>query len=243
MSKISDNPTRDNYQQSKLPSGINPNYTDSNSNNKIGHHPTSLNYSQSLIPQGIAPNYTDSSSNNKITNQTNSANYQQSLIPQGINPNYTDSSSNNKITNQTNSANYQQSLIPQGINPNYTDSSSNSNQPRPTTAEFPLVPQQKAPYLQHSDQGKLNQGNQLAAEVNSNQFNSEIIEASTVNSEHPPTLPRKASSQSKPTIQVTIGSIDVRASKPPAPPRRTRSINRASSLSLKDYLKHRNGGR
>jgi hypothetical protein len=47
--------------------------------------------------------------------------------------------------------------------------------------------------------------------------------------------------QQSPTVQVTIGRIDVRGVKP-APPPRSKPTQRGPTLSLNDYLKQRNGG-
>lgn len=53
-----------------------------------------------------------------------------------------------------------------------------------------------------------------------------------------------ASSVSKPTIQVTIGRIEVRSSQPPtAPASNTKTNRRNPSVSLQDYLKQRDGGK
>jgi hypothetical protein len=49
--------------------------------------------------------------------------------------------------------------------------------------------------------------------------------------------------ESAPTIEITIGRVEVRAVQPPAPSRRPAAERRGPSLSLEDYLKERNRGR
>jgi hypothetical protein len=64
--------------------------------------------------------------------------------------------------------------------------------------------------------------------------------ADWTNSLNPDSLLSPSSTESPPTIQVTIGRVEVRASSPPPPPR-PQSPRRSSSLSLNDYLQQRNG--
>jgi hypothetical protein len=56
-----------------------------------------------------------------------------------------------------------------------------------------------------------------------------------------PSAPREESTQPPPTIEVTIGRIEVRAVTPPAPPPRQR--HEPPRMSLDDYLRARDGGR
>ena len=49
--------------------------------------------------------------------------------------------------------------------------------------------------------------------------------------------------ETTPTIQISIGRIEVRASQPPTPPTRTKSAQRGPTQSLQDYLKQRHGGK
>ena len=49
--------------------------------------------------------------------------------------------------------------------------------------------------------------------------------------------------ETTPTIQISIGRIEVRASQPPTPPPRTESAQRGPTQSLQDYLKQRHGGK
>jgi hypothetical protein len=49
--------------------------------------------------------------------------------------------------------------------------------------------------------------------------------------------------ETTPTIQISIGRIEVRASQPPTPPPRTKSTQRGPTQSLQDYLKQRHGGK
>ncbi|MBD2066013.1 hypothetical protein H6F93_00405 [Leptolyngbya sp. FACHB-671] len=49
--------------------------------------------------------------------------------------------------------------------------------------------------------------------------------------------------ETTPTIQISIGRIEVRASQPPTPPPRTKSAQRGPTQSLQDYLKQRHGGK
>ncbi|MEW6496798.1 MAG: hypothetical protein AB1589_30385 [Cyanobacteriota bacterium] len=48
--------------------------------------------------------------------------------------------------------------------------------------------------------------------------------------------------ETTPTIQISIGRIEVRASQPQTPPARTKSTQRGPTQSLQDYLKQRQGG-
>jgi hypothetical protein len=48
---------------------------------------------------------------------------------------------------------------------------------------------------------------------------------------------------SAPTVEITIGRVEIRAVQPPAPTRRPAAERRGPSLSLEDYLKERNRGR
>jgi hypothetical protein len=64
--------------------------------------------------------------------------------------------------------------------------------------------------------------------------------ADWTNSLNPDSLLSPSSTESPPTIQVTIGRVEVRASNPPPPPR-PQSPRRSSTLSLNDYLQQRNG--
>jgi hypothetical protein len=48
--------------------------------------------------------------------------------------------------------------------------------------------------------------------------------------------------ETTPTIQISIGRIEVRASQPQTPPPRTKSTQRGPTQSLQDYLKQRQGG-
>jgi hypothetical protein len=48
--------------------------------------------------------------------------------------------------------------------------------------------------------------------------------------------------ETTPTIQISIGRIEVRASQPPTAPPRTKSTQRGPTQSLQDYLKQRQGG-
>jgi hypothetical protein len=57
---------------------------------------------------------------------------------------------------------------------------------------------------------------------------------------NPDSLLSPSSTESPPTIQVTIGRVEVRVSSPPPPPR-PQSPRRSSPLSLNDYLQQRNG--
>jgi hypothetical protein len=56
-------------------------------------------------------------------------------------------------------------------------------------------------------------------------------------------LSEPLSSPPSPTIQVTIGRVEVRAVMPPAQPTQAKPTRSAPSLSLEDYLKQRNEGR
>ncbi|MEG4230785.1 hypothetical protein QUA40_01515 [Microcoleus sp. Pol11C3] len=49
--------------------------------------------------------------------------------------------------------------------------------------------------------------------------------------------------ETTPTIQISIGRIEVRASQPPTPPPPTKSAQRGPTQSLQDYLKQRHGGK
>jgi hypothetical protein len=49
--------------------------------------------------------------------------------------------------------------------------------------------------------------------------------------------------ETTPTIQISIGRIEVRASQPPTPPTQTKSAQRGPTQSLQDYLKQRHGGK
>ena len=64
--------------------------------------------------------------------------------------------------------------------------------------------------------------------------------ANWTDSLNPDSLLSPSSTESPPTIQVTIGRVEVRASNPPPPPR-PQSPRRSSTLSLNDYLQQRKG--
>jgi hypothetical protein len=64
--------------------------------------------------------------------------------------------------------------------------------------------------------------------------------ANWTDSLNPDALLSPSSTESPPTIQVTIGRVEVRVSNPPPPPR-PKSPRRSSTLSLNDYLQQRNG--
>ncbi|GAB4206756.1 MAG: hypothetical protein Fur006_64100 [Coleofasciculaceae cyanobacterium] len=57
---------------------------------------------------------------------------------------------------------------------------------------------------------------------------------------NPDSLLSQPPTEPPPTIQVTIGRVEVRASNPPPSPR-PKSSRRSSTLSLNDYLQQRNG--
>jgi hypothetical protein len=56
------------------------------------------------------------------------------------------------------------------------------------------------------------------------------------------TAPSQATAGQAPTIRVTIGRIEVRASVPPAAPARQQPPRRQPALPLDEYLRRRNGG-
>lgn len=103
-----------------------------------------------------------------------------------------------------------------------------------TLVDVEVVPQTR------SDSGTLSRGELQPATPNARAV---VIAKPADQTVQVPLETRAESSQTPPTIEVTIGRIEVRAVTPPAPPPSSRQRQAPPKMSLDDYLRAQSGGR